>query len=113
MKKYVTYGLMAVIAIIFYFSAAIKLSGSADAIKMFEALGLADWRLFIAALEIVCVTLFLLPQTKAIGTLLLCSYLGGAMVAHLSHAQLPFIPTAILGLVWLVAFLRKPALFQS
>lgn len=113
MKKYVTYGLMAIVGIVFYGSAAIKLSGSPDAVKMFEALGLADWRLFIAGLEIACVTLFLVPKTKAVGTLLICSYLGGAMVAHLSHAQLPFIPTAILGLVWLVAYLRKPALFQS
>lgn len=113
MKKYLIYALMAVVGIIFYGSAAIKLSGSADAIKMFEVLGLADWRLFIAGLEIACITLFLVPQTKAVGTLLMSSYLGGAMVAHLSHGQLPFIPTAILGVVWLVAYLRKPGLFTS
>lgn len=113
MKKYLTYALMVVIGLIFYGSAALKLSGSAEVIKGFAALGLADWRIFIAGLEIVCVTLFLIPKTKAVGTLLMCSYLGGAMVAHLSHGQLPFLPTAVLGLVWLVSYLRKPGMFQS
>jgi hypothetical protein len=37
------------------------------------------------------------------------SYLGGAMVAHLSHGELPFIPTAILGLVWVFSYLRTSA----
>jgi hypothetical protein len=106
MKKYVVYVLAVILGVVFYGSALLKFAGPPAVQATFAHLGLADWRVFIAVLEMTCVTVLLIPRTKFAGLVLMSSYLGGAMVAHLSHGELPFIPTAILGLVWLFSYLR-------
>jgi hypothetical protein len=113
MRKYAVYGLAILLGLVFYGSAILKLAGGPAIEATFAHLGLADWRYFIAGLEIVCVTLLLLPRTQVVGFVLMASYMGGAMMAHLSHGELPFIPTAVLGLVWLFGYLRNPSLFAG
>jgi len=73
---------------------------------------LGDWRIIIALGEIVAALLFLFPKTNKLGTLLLSSYMGGAIIIHMTGATSIVMPSVVLILVWVVAYLRNPTLFK-
>ena len=56
--------------------------------------------------------MFLIPKTNKFGTLLLSSYMGGAIIIHMTGGMSIGMPTVILLLVWLVAFMRNPELLK-
>lgn len=76
--------------------------------EMMEGMKLGDWRIIIAIGEIVSALLFLVPRTNLYGTLLLSSYMGGAIILHMTGAQSIVMPSVVLVLVWVVAVLRNP-----
>jgi hypothetical protein len=80
--------------------------------EQMEQMKLGDWRIIIAIGEIVSALLFLIPKTNKIGTLLLSSYMGGALIIHMTGATSILMPAVVLILVWVVAFLRNPELFK-
>lgn len=62
----------------------------------------------IAALELSCLALYLIPRTAALGTLLLTGFLGGATVTHIIGGE-NFVPPLMIGLViWGGAWFRIP-----
>jgi hypothetical protein len=64
----------------------------------------------IAALELLCLALYLIPRTTALGTLLLTGYFGGATVTHIISGE-SFVPPLIIGLViWGGAYFRMAEL---
>ena len=69
---------------------------------------LADWRIIIAIGEIVSALLFLIPKTNKLGTVLLSSYLGGAIIIHMTGGLPITMPAVILILVWITGELRNP-----
>lgn len=81
-----------------------------EMIDNFNQSGLGDWRVIIAFGEIISALLFLLPKTNIFGSLLLSSYFGGAILLHMATAQSIMVPTVILILVWIIAFIRNPEL---
>lgn len=90
--------------------------GSAGA-KLFQPeqmnqMQLADWRVIIAIGEVVTICLFFIPKTNKIGTLLLSSYTGGAIVTHMIWSIPIFMPAIVLILVWVVFYLRNPEFFK-
>lgn len=93
---------------LFLFSAYGKLSNLAH----MEQMKLGDWGVIIAIGEIVSALLFLLPKTNKYGTLLLSSYMGGAIIIHMTGATSIAMPSVVLILVWVVAFLRDPKFFK-
>ncbi len=93
---------------LYLFSAYGKLSNPAQ----MEAMKLGDWATIIAIGEIVSALLFLIPKTSKYGTLLLSSYMGGAIILHMTGATSIVMPAVILILVWVVAFLRDPKMFK-
>jgi chromate transport protein ChrA len=93
---------------LYLFSAYGKLSNPAQ----MEAMKLGDWSVIIAIGEIVSALLFLIPKTSKYGTLLLSSYMGGAIILHMTGATSIVMPAVILILVWVVAFLRDPKMFK-
>jgi hypothetical protein len=100
--------LTALLALLLTFSASMKLLGASAATETMAAWGLADWRIVIGIGELVSTALFVIPGTAPLGTLLLSSYLGGAIVTHMQHGE-PFIPPAVfLVIVWTTAALRLP-----
>jgi DoxX-like family len=113
MKKYAIYGLTGLLTLLFLGSAAAKWAAPAGVQAQFDKFGLLAWMRPIGVLEILCLIPFLVPRTLLFGTLLLSAYLGGAIVAHLSHAEPPFFPAVVLGLVWLLAYLKEPRLFAA
>lgn len=80
--------------------------------EMMEGMKLGDWRIIIAIGEAVSALLFLVPRTSFYGTLLLSSYMGGAIILHMTGAQGIVMPSVVLVLVWVVAFLRNPKYFK-
>ncbi len=68
--------------------------------------GVAAWITVIGVGELAAAALFLVPLTAPLGTLLLSSYMGGAILVHMTKQE-PFVPqSVILLLVWLAGWLR-------
>jgi hypothetical protein len=94
---------------LFLFSAAGKLFLHPE---QMEQMKLGDWRVIIALGEISSALLFLIPRTNKYGTLLLSSYMGGAIIIHMMNGIGIGMPVFVLLLVWVVGFLRNPDLFK-
>lgn len=67
----------------------------------------------IAVAELVSAVLFLYPRTRAIGLILLSSYLGGAIAAHMGHGEPVYQPAFILILIWIASAVRNPEALWS
>jgi hypothetical protein len=112
-KNIINWVLAGLVAFIFLGSAAGKLSGGADGIKMAESFGISASNFtMIGVVELISIILFLIPRTGVLGTLLLAAYMGGAIATHLEHGQSIVAPAAIAAFVWIVAVIRFPELTQ-
>src|SRR3989449_5500073 len=61
----------------------LKLSGDAQLVGLFEAIGLGQWfRYLTGALEVAGAILLLLPRTSGLGALMLAGVMTGAVVTH-------------------------------
>ena len=95
-------------------SAFDKISGSTHSLTMGASFGLsAGAYRTLGIIELGSVVLFLWPRTSVLGTLLLASYLGGAIATHLQHQQGILFPAGIEALVWIAAVVRLPELSQQ
>src|SRR5215470_14444272 len=64
----------------------------------------------IAVLELICLALYLIPQTMVLGAVLLTGYFGGAIVVHIIGGE-SVLPLLMIGLwVWGGIYFRLPAL---
>ena len=80
--------------------------------EQMDQMKLADWRIIIALGEIVSALLFLLPKTYRYGTLLLSSYMGGAIIIHMTGGMGIMMPSVVLIFVWVGFYLRTPDFFN-
>jgi hypothetical protein len=105
-----SWGLAGVVGLVLAGSAVGKLSGAPPVVENFELFHLGAWRVLIGVLELVVAVLFVLPRTRALGTVLVTGYFGGAIVAHLTtQAPALALAPAVLGLVaWGAQLLRNP-----
>lgn len=92
-------------------SASMKLTGGAEVTAGLDHLGFTSDKLAIlAALELTCVLLYLVPHTAVLGAVLVTGYLGGAMSVHLRVGEPVHVPL-LLGIVaWAGLYLREPRL---
>src|SRR5579859_4783760 len=75
--------------IVVLFSSLVKLAHPAKPVAYMSFLGYQDEKMFlVAAIEIIIGILFLRPATRAVGLLLVSSYFGGAIAAHLASHPL-------------------------
>ena len=108
--------LTALVVAFLVFDAAVKFTANSAVVSAFAQLGyplaLAP---VIAALEIVCLVVYLVPRTSLLGALLWTGYLGGAIATHLrvgnplfSHTLFPIYVAVLIwgGLVLRDADLR-------
>lgn len=110
-KKILYWVLTGLVAFIFIGSAISKFTANADALKMAENFGLnASTYKMIGVVELISVTLFIIPRTGILGTLLLAAYMGGAIATHLEHGDSIIVQCIIQTLVWIVAVYRFPEL---
>ena len=62
----------------------LKLSGNAQLVGLFEAIGLGQWfRYLTGTLEVAGAFLLLIPRTSGLGALMLAGVMVGAVVTHL------------------------------
>lgn len=110
-KKIIYWVLTGLVSFVFVSSAFGKLYGNADALKMASEFGIdpTSYRI-LGILELSCLILFVIPRTGLIGTILLASYMGGAIATHLEHDISILAPVLIQTFMLLVAFYRFPVL---
>jgi len=80
--------------------------------EQMEQMNLGDWRIIIALGEITSALLYLFPKTNRYGTLLLSSYMGGAIIIHMTGGLSIMMPSVVLILVWVGFYLRTPDFFK-
>jgi hypothetical protein len=109
------YALTAVAALFLAFDTVGKLLVIQQAVQATTALGYpASAVLTIGLIELVCLTLYLVPATSVSGAILLVGYLGGAVATQVrvgnplaSHVLFPLYVGAVL---WGGLYLREPRL---
>jgi DoxX-like family len=112
-KNIVNWVLAGLVGFIFLSSAYVKLSGSADGVKMAESFGIsASSYTMIGVVELISIILFLIPRTAVLGTLLLAAYMGGAIATHVQHDQPIMASVGISAFVWIVGVVRSPELLS-
>lgn len=95
-------------------SAGAKFAHVPKVVSQLGAFGFEGNKLMlIAALEVVSAILFLVPQTRPFGLLLVSSFMGGAIATHLQHSQPSLQPAIVLSLLWLGVWLRHPEVLWS
>ena len=95
-------------------SAAAKFAQIPKVEMQMAALGFGGNKLsFIGLLELASAALFLLPLTRSVGLLLVSSYLGGAIATHVQHDKPILVPSILLLVIWLGAWLRHREAFWS
>ena len=60
--------------------------------------------------ELICVVLYVIPQTAVLGAILLTGYLGGAVATHVRAGEAYGFPLLIGGLIWLGLLFRDARL---
>jgi len=103
--------LTGLLALLFLWSASMKIIGGPEMEKNVAGLGLnASTTRILGIVEALSILLFIIPRTGILGTLLLAAYLGGAMATHLEHKLPVIMPLVISGVLWITAALRFPEL---
>jgi DoxX-like family len=75
--------------------------------------GLGSFVKIIGFGEMISALLLLIPQTVSLGTLLVSAFWGGVICIHMSHHEDFLLPSGLLVLTWLGAFLREPRTLAS
>ena len=109
------YILTTLVALSLSLDSVLKVLALAPAVRGTTALGYpAASVVWIGAIELVCLVLYLVPRTAVLGALLLTGYLGGAVASHLrigsplfSHVLFPIYVAALL---WGGLYLRETRL---
>lgn len=111
------YVLTALVAAFLTLDTLMKVLQLAPAVQGTTELGYpAGSVLWIGAIELVCLVLYLVPRTSVLGALLLTGYLGGAIATHVRvGSPLPthtFFPIYVALMVWGGLYLRESRLRQ-
>lgn len=104
-----------VAALFLAFDTILKLLRLGPAVEGTTALGYpADAVVWIGAIELVCLVLYLTPRTAVLGAVLMTGHLGGAVATHvrisstlLTHTVFPIHVAVFL---WVGLYLREPRL---
>jgi len=99
-------------------NAIFKFIGMENITNLLTGNNLGDKIIIIGIIEMISAVLFIIPATKNLGALLLSAYFGGAIVFHLAYPG-PYdpethgfvVPVAIIGVVYIVSWLRGLKLF--
>ena len=108
-RKITGWVIASLLTALYLFSAYGKFTNS----EQLNALKLTDWGVIIAIGEIASALIFLYPKTNIFGTLLLSSYMGGAIIIHMTGGLSIVMPSMVLILVWAVGFIRNPELLAK
>jgi uncharacterized membrane protein YphA (DoxX/SURF4 family) len=80
----------ALLALVFIGASLAKLTGNAEAVALFTAVGVGQWLRYVTGiLELTGAVLILVPKTSRIGAALLATIMLGALTAHLFILHVP------------------------
>lgn len=92
------------------FDAAVKLLGAPEAVEATAKLGFPPGMLLtLGVIQLVCLTVYLIPRTAILGAVLWTGYLGGAIATHLRTGGPVFslvFPVIVAALLWGGLWLR-------
>jgi DoxX-like family len=99
------------VALPFAFSAAMKLVAHPEVIKGMAHLGLPESLIVpLGIIELLCVVVYLVPQTSFLGAILLTGFVGGTIITHLRVGEPVYLNVIIGFLIWVGLYLRRPRL---
>jgi hypothetical protein len=107
---------MSALAVLFLlFDAVMKVLQLAPAVEGTVQLGYPETVVFgIGVVELVCLALYVIPQTSLFGAILVTGYLGGAIATHVRVGNPLFthvlFPVYVAVLIWGALFLRDDRL---
>jgi hypothetical protein len=107
----VGYVLASILSLLLLVPAILKIVGIPMFVELFTARNIGEFLTIIGIGLAVSAILYAIPRTRTIGTLLLSSYFGGAIVFHMTANEPFIIQSFILVLIWLFAWLRDPQYF--
>jgi len=111
-KKQLLTGLVTVVPVgMTVMSGLAKLTGSPEVVEGLTKAGVGPYIFGLGLMEIAFAVLFVIPRTMRLGLLLLTAYFAGAMATDLSHGNPVLMPTLLLALVWMAAFVRDRHVF--
>lgn len=86
---------------------------SPEMVQQMGGYGLGEQLRLIGSGELLTAILLLIPRTSSLGVLLTSAFWGGVICLHMSHGESYLLPSVLLVLTWVGAFLRAPATFSS
>ncbi len=99
------------VALVFVFSALMKVKGGAEVTQGMANLGLREaMRLPLAVIEFSCAVIYLIPVTSVLGAILLTGFIGGTICTHWRIGEPVYIQSMLGILVWLGLYLREERL---
>lgn len=99
--------LSALPVLLLVFSGVMKIIQPGDFAAQMDKMGVpSHLATGIGITELVCVALYVIPQTAVLGAILLTGYLGGAVLTHLRVGDAFFMPIVVGVVLWLGLFLR-------
>ena len=109
--RWVGYILATLPVLLLLMSGVMKLMAPPTVVEGFVRLGYPEnLALGIGVVELLCVVLYLIPQTAVLGAILLTGYLGGATASHVRIGE-PFHMAVLLGIVlWGSLYIRDARL---
>lgn len=108
-RKIIAWVMASLLTALYLYSATLKLILHPEQLIQIH---LGDWRVIIALGEIASAFLFLFPKTNKIGTFLLSSYMGGAIIIHMTNGISILMPTVVLIMVWITCYIRNPEILK-
>jgi putative oxidoreductase len=108
--------LTGLLSALYLFSGGTKLIGMQMHVEHFAQWGYPQWfRLFVGAWEVTSAVLLLIPRASFYGAALLVLAMIGALYTELFRGQpaMAITPAILLGLVSLIAYLRRPPRAQT
>jgi hypothetical protein len=103
--------LSAIPVLMLVMSAGMKLSHAKPIVEGFGKFGFPMSLLVpVGVLELLCVIIYVIPQTAVLGAVLIAAYLGGATVTHLRVGESVIAPVLLGIFAWLGIWLREPRL---
>jgi DoxX-like family len=111
------YVLTTIVALFLTFDTVLKVLQLGPAVKATTDLGYPTATVLpLGIVELVCLALYLVPQTSVLGAILLTGYLGGAIATHVRAGSPMFshtlFPLYVALMLWGGLYLREPRLAE-
>ena len=92
-------------------SGIMKFDPPAEMLAEFQRMGIAQHMPMFGIMEFLFAALFIIPQTRRVGFVLLSCYFAGAIATDLSHGKPVYNAMLPISLVWIGMFIADKAIF--